>query len=78
MAQAEPRQYTLDPKASEIVVHVGKAGLFRFAGHEQDVVAGSVRGTVALDPEQMAAWSTSRTSGPAWRFVGRRALNPSL
>ena len=51
-AQAEPRQYTLNPKASEIAVHVGKAGLFRFAGHEQDVVAGHFRGTVNVDPER--------------------------
>jgi polyisoprenoid-binding protein YceI len=60
-AHGGPRQYTLDPKASEIVVHVGTAGLLRFAGHEQDVVAGSFRGTVNVDPEQIERSSVDVT-----------------
>src|SRR5690242_4506800 len=52
-AGAAPRPYTLDSNASQIVVHVGKAGLLRFAGHEQDVVVGSFRGTVTVDPERL-------------------------
>jgi len=72
VAQAEPRQYTLDPKASEIVVHVGKAGLFRFAGHEQDVVAGTFRGKVNVDPEQIGQSSVELTVDAAsLRVTGR-------
>jgi polyisoprenoid-binding protein YceI len=60
-AQAESRQYTLDPKASQIAVHVGKAGLFGFAGHEHDVVVGNFRGSVTLDPEQLGRSSVDIT-----------------
>jgi polyisoprenoid-binding protein YceI len=52
-ARAESRSYTLDPKASRIAIHVGKAGLFGFAGHEHDVVVGTFRGKVVVDPEQI-------------------------
>jgi len=52
-APGAPRPYTLDPSASQIAVHVGKAGLLRFAGHEQDVIVGSFRGTVTVDPERI-------------------------
>jgi polyisoprenoid-binding protein YceI len=61
VVQAAPRKYTLDPQASEIAVHVGKTGLFRFAGHEQDVVVGGFRGTVNLDPEQIGRSSVEIT-----------------
>ena len=72
VAQAEPQQYTIDPKASEIIVHVGKSGPFRFAGHEQDVVAGSFRGTVNLDPEQIGRSSVEITVDAAsLRVTGR-------
>jgi polyisoprenoid-binding protein YceI len=52
-ARGEPRQYTLDSKASQIAIHVGKSGLFGFAGHEHDVVVGSLHGKVAVDPDQI-------------------------
>jgi len=72
VVQAEPRHYALDPKASEIVVHVGKSGLFRFAGHEQDVVAGRFRGTVNVDPDQIGRSSVDITVDAAsLRVTGR-------
>src|SRR6187402_2418207 len=72
VAEAEPRQYALDPKASEIAVHVGTAGLFRFAGHERDVVAGSFHGTVNVDPEQIGRSSVDITVDAAsLRVTGR-------
>jgi polyisoprenoid-binding protein YceI len=48
-AFAEPVTYHLDPTKSEARVHVGKAGLFKFAGHEHDVVAPVREGTVVAD-----------------------------
>ncbi len=53
-AQAAPRVYTLDPAHSRLTIHVGKAGLFGFAGHEHEVVAGAFRGTATFDPERPA------------------------
>jgi polyisoprenoid-binding protein YceI len=53
-AHAESRTYTLDPKASQIAIHVGKAGLFGFAGHEHDVVVGTFHGKVVVDSEQIS------------------------
>jgi len=52
-AQAETRRYALDANASQVVVHVGKAGLLSIAGHEHEVVSGSMHGTVSADPERI-------------------------
>ena len=72
VASADSRQYSLDAKASQISVHVGKAGLFRFAGHEQDVVVGSFRGKVSVDPEQIGRSSVDITVDAAsLRVTGR-------
>lgn len=51
-ARAAPRLYTLEPAHSRLTIHVGKAGLFGFAGHEHEVVAGAFRGTATFDPER--------------------------
>jgi polyisoprenoid-binding protein YceI len=50
--QAAPRVYTLDPAHSRLTIHVGKAGLFGFAGHEHEVVAGGFRGTATFDADR--------------------------
>ena len=43
-----PEVLTIDRAASQVTIHVGKAGLFRFAGHTHEVIAQD-RGTVSLD-----------------------------
>ena len=53
-AQAEARRFVIDPPRSRILVHVGKAGLFKFAGHEHDVVAPLRDGEVLADPSNLA------------------------
>ena len=53
-AQAQPRRYTLDPAGSQLKIHVGKSGVFGFAGHEHDVVAGTFHGTATFDPDRIA------------------------
>jgi len=60
-AQAAPRVYTLDPAHSRLTVHVGKAGLFGFAGHEHEVVAGAFRGSATFDPARPAQSSVDLT-----------------
>jgi polyisoprenoid-binding protein YceI len=54
LAHATPRRYVLDPSASRLTIHVGKTGLFGFAGHEHEVVAGTFRGSATFDPDQIA------------------------
>jgi polyisoprenoid-binding protein YceI len=54
LAHAAPRRYVLDPSASRLTVHVGKTGLFGFAGHEHEVVAGTFLGSATFDPDQIA------------------------
>ena len=48
-AQQIPEVLTIDRAASQVTIHVGKAGLFRFAGHAHEVIAQDVNGTVRLD-----------------------------
>jgi polyisoprenoid-binding protein YceI len=52
VAGAAPRVYALEPAHSRLTIRVGKAGLFGFAGHEHEVVAGAFRGTATFDPER--------------------------
>jgi polyisoprenoid-binding protein YceI len=56
-AVAEPRTYVLDPAKSRVLVHVGKSGLFKFAGHEHDVLAPLREGEVVADPSALARGS---------------------
>jgi polyisoprenoid-binding protein YceI len=51
---AAPRTYRIDAAASRIHVHVGRAGLFSFAGHEHEVVASVGSGEVVLDADAPA------------------------
>jgi polyisoprenoid-binding protein YceI len=50
-ASAAPRSYSADPQASQVRIHVGKAGLVSFAGHVHSVVAPLKSGTVVADFE---------------------------
>ena len=44
------QEFRVDPAATSVVVHVGRAGLFRFAGHDHEVAAPGVEGRITLDP----------------------------
>jgi polyisoprenoid-binding protein YceI len=50
-AHAAPRDYVVDPDASRIRVHVGRSGLFKFAGHTHEVEAPVHAGRVSADPD---------------------------
>jgi len=58
---AAPRAYAVDAAASVVTIHVGKSGVFGFAGHEHEVVAGSVEGRVEGDPDDLARSSVTLT-----------------
>jgi len=54
-----PVALELDGAASELTVHVGKAGLFSFAGHEHDVRALRLTGRVVVDAQAPGGSSVS-------------------
>jgi polyisoprenoid-binding protein YceI len=54
---AAPVSFALDPARSHVVVHVGRAGLFSFAGHEHEVEAPLRSGHVVADAANLAASS---------------------
>lgn len=63
--QAKPNHYVLDPGASHLVVRVGKTGVFGFAGHEHEIVAGGMAGTVVVDPQHVGDGSVELTFASA-------------
>ena len=48
-ADAAGREFHVDRAASQVTVHVGRAGAFGFAGHDHEVAVPNVEGTIALD-----------------------------
>jgi polyisoprenoid-binding protein YceI len=53
-APAAPRTYVIDPAASAVQVHVGKSGVFGFAGHTHEVAAQRFEGRVDADADDLA------------------------
>jgi polyisoprenoid-binding protein YceI len=53
-AFAAPRTYLIDAAASAVRVHVGKSGVFGFAGHTHEVAAERFEGRVQADPDDLA------------------------
>jgi polyisoprenoid-binding protein YceI len=71
-ARAAARRYTLDPAQSRVEIHVGKSGLFGFAGHEHEVVAGTFHGSATFDPEHLPASAVDVTlDAAALRVTGQ-------
>jgi polyisoprenoid-binding protein YceI len=62
------QEFRVDPAASSLLVQVGRGGLLSFAGHDHEVAAPAMKGTVALDAADMAR---SRVSIPAMKVTGR-------
>jgi polyisoprenoid-binding protein YceI len=52
---AAPRTFAIDGNASTAKAHVGKTGIGGFAGHEHNVIAGSLQGEVQFDPQNLEA-----------------------
>ena len=49
--QGDLQTLRIDPDASRVTIHVGKAGLFRFAGDTHEVIAPAVSGDVHFSPD---------------------------
>ena len=58
-AGAAEKVYAVDPAASVMSITVGKAGLFKFAGHTHHVVAPVAEGRVVADADDVAASSVT-------------------
>lgn len=54
LAAQGPQEFRIDPASSSIVVQVGRAGVFAFAGHDHEVAAPAVDGRVVLDRSDMS------------------------
>ena len=58
-ADAAATTYVVDPARCSAVVHVGKSGLFKFAGHEHEVLATRCEGMVSAMPEDLGRSSVT-------------------
>jgi polyisoprenoid-binding protein YceI len=61
VAGADAERYAIDADASRVTIHVGKSGLFGFAGHEHEVVAPIAHGALTADPDHIGAASVEVT-----------------
>lgn len=75
-SHAGPASYVVDPAASLVTIHVGKGGLFKFAGHEHDVLAPSLSGTVLVEPEHLGASSVTLSFEAAALQVSEKGEPP--
>ena len=61
---SQEKVFTIDQTASRIVITVGRAGLFGFAGHTHEVIAPAVRGQLRLDQQdatrRACGWNSMR------------------
>src|SRR5688500_2473131 len=57
-AASAEQGYTVLAEGSAVRIHVGKSGVFGFAGHEHEVAA-RVEGTVVADPADLARSSVT-------------------
>jgi len=56
---SRPTVLTVDAANSQVLIQVGKAGMFGFAGHAHEVAATDVHGRVTFDPADMQHASVS-------------------
>jgi polyisoprenoid-binding protein YceI len=68
----EVRAYAVIGGQSTVTIHVGKGGVFGFAGHEHEVAASAVEGRIVADRAQIAASSVSLSfAAAALRVTGK-------
>lgn len=75
-AAAGGRTYTVDAGGSAVTIHVGKAGLFKFAGHEHEVMASAFEGEIHADPGDLARSSVTLVFETAALKVSERGEPP--
>lgn len=71
-ASASLTRYAVDPGASRMVAHVGKTGLFWFAGHEHQVVVPLRQGALNVDRTRLERSSVELTFQTAALWVDPR------
>jgi polyisoprenoid-binding protein YceI len=64
-AASGPTVLAVDTANSQVLIQVGKAGVFGFAGHAHEVAAADVRGQVTYDPADLTRASVSLEFGAA-------------
>jgi polyisoprenoid-binding protein YceI len=68
----DPVRQAIVPEESTVTIRVGRAGLFKFAGHEHEVVAPVQGGEVVADPADLGRSSVWITfAAAALRVTGR-------
>jgi polyisoprenoid-binding protein YceI len=72
-----PTVLTVDAASSRVVIQVGKAGVFGFAGHAHEVTAPDVRGRVTFDPADLSRASVSLDFGAAGLRVTGKGEPPA-
>jgi polyisoprenoid-binding protein YceI len=75
-ASAAPRRYPIDPASSRVLIHVGKAGLLGFAGHEHEVIAPVHDGVATIDVDHPELSSVELTIHAAALHVTGRGEPP--
>jgi polyisoprenoid-binding protein YceI len=50
LTDAEPETFVVDAESSRVRVHLGRAGLLRFMGHEHEIAAPIAEGRVEVEP----------------------------
>jgi hypothetical protein len=69
--------YVVDAARGTVSVHVGRSGLFGFAGHEHVVIAPRLEGEILADPARLESSSVSLTFESAALQVSPRGEPPS-
>jgi polyisoprenoid-binding protein YceI len=71
-ALSGPTVLRVEAADSQVLIQVGKAGLFGFAGHAHEVAAAGVRGQVMVDPTNLSRASVSlEFAAAALRVTGK-------
>jgi polyisoprenoid-binding protein YceI len=61
VAAQEPEALIIDPGQTTITLHVGRAGVFAFAGHDHEVVVPAMQGRITLDRANVSRSTVSVT-----------------
>ena len=75
-ARAAERTFAVVPGQSRVTVHVGRAGLFGFVGHEHEVIGPIARGSVVGDPDDPSRSTVSLDLDAAELKVSGRGEPP--
>jgi polyisoprenoid-binding protein YceI len=66
------QEFRVDPASTSVIVHVGRAGLFAFAGHNHEIAAPVVDGRISLSSTDISrSQLTLRFDAKALKVTGR-------